>query len=145
MVFAGACAPRFTAPIWLTHAHVEPLGHITLTSMADGESANFSLQLPAGPTTLELSTHQAVGTGTTVALSSRGRQFSNRAFAPLRADLIGRSAPDPIEGTLSIHRFDPVSGALDIELRGVRLAAADDDGALCSLEGRIWNVGGPTP
>lgn len=145
VVFAGACVPRFEAPIWLTHAHVEPLGHITLTSMAGGESANVSLQLPAGPATVELSTQQAMGAGTTVALTSGGRQFSNRALVPLRAGLIGRSGPDPIGGTLTIHRFDPVSGALDVELRGVRLAAADDESALCSLEGRIWNVGGPTP
>ncbi len=137
----GHCTPEFVSPLTLIHTAGEPHGTITFSSRASDNISDLTLRLPHGPRTIELSTAQGTQTGMVISLHTRGLVYVNRDDAAAAAYwLHRRPAHDTVHGTVVIRQFDAVTGAVDLDLRGVQIALSEDTRQPCTLDGTVRTV-----
>ncbi len=133
LVFSG-CGPSFDGDVVVVR-NAESIA-VSATSGALTGSVQLALEVLA-PATINVSTRDRVDNMNVVNVIE-ATTFTN--IARDSAAVLSEGAPDPIQGTLTVARYDEGAGEVDVTFSNVVLQSPSD-GRVCTINGRLQTFG----
>ena len=134
LVFNGGCSPRFDGSVVV----VRNAESIAVSATSGGAlTGSIQLALETAPGTIGVSTRDRVDNMNVINVIE-GTTFTN--IARDSAAVLSEGAPDPIQGSLSVTRYEEAAGEIDVSFSNVTLQNPSD-GRLCMINGRLQTFG----